>query len=57
MTENERRHSKRQRRICYSVEERDSDGKNRDWVSLLIYKEVAGGRSGITRSDDEGSLS
>ena len=38
-----RSHSKRQQKICYSVEERDSDGKNRDWVSLLIYKEVAGG--------------
>ena len=35
-------HTKYQQRICYSVEERDSDGKNRDWVSLLIYKEVAG---------------
>ena len=35
-------HTKQQQRICYSVEERDSDGKNRDWVSLLIYKEVAG---------------
>ena len=37
-----RRHSKRQQRICYSVKERDSNGKNRDWVSLLVYKEVAG---------------
>ena len=33
---------KRQQRICYSVKERDSNGKNRDWVSLLVYKEVAG---------------
>ena len=24
------------------VKERDSNGKNRDWVSLLVYKEVAG---------------
>ena len=40
--ESVRRHSKRQRRICYNVEERDSDGKNRDWVSILVYKEVAG---------------
>ena len=38
-----RRHSKRHRRICCCVEERDSNGKNRDWVSLLVYKEVAGG--------------
>ena len=37
-----RRHSKRQQRICYSVKERDYNGKNRDWVSLLVYKEVAG---------------
>ena len=37
-----RRHSKREQRICYSVKERDSNGKNRDWVSLLVYKEVAG---------------
>ena len=37
-----RRHSKRQQRICYSIKERDSNGKNRDWVSLLVYKEVAG---------------
>ena len=42
MTKNVRRHSKRQQRICYSVKERDSNGKNRDWVSLLVYKEVAG---------------
>ena len=40
--ESVRRHSKRQQRICYSVKERDSNGKNRDWVSLLVYKEVAG---------------
>ena len=37
-----RRHSKREQRICCSVEERDSKEKNRDWVSLLVYKEVAG---------------
>jgi len=37
-----RRHSKREQRICCCVEERDSKGKNRDWVSLLVYKEVAG---------------
>jgi len=37
-----RHHSKRQRKICYRDEERASDGKNRDWVSLLVYKEVAG---------------
>jgi|GEM_PF-3834958 len=42
MTENERRHSERQQKICYSVKERDSNGKNRDWASLLVYKEVAG---------------
>ena len=35
-------HTKQQQRICYSVKERDSNGKNRDWVSLLVYKEVAG---------------
>jgi len=29
-------------RICCCGEERDSNGKNRDWVSLLVYKEVAG---------------
>ena len=37
-----RRHPERQRRIYYRGEERDSNGKNRDWVSLLVYKEVAG---------------
>ena len=40
--ESVRRHPERKRRICYRVEERDSNGKNRDWVSLLVYKEVAG---------------
>ena len=42
MRESVRRHPERKRRICYRVEERDSNGKNRDWVSLLVYKEVAG---------------
>ena len=37
-----KRHPKRKRRICCGGEGKDSDGKNRDWVSLLIYKEVAG---------------
>ena len=39
---NVKRHPEHERRICCCVEERDSDGKNRDWVSLLVYKEVAG---------------
>ena len=35
-------HTKYQQRICCCVKERDSNGKNRDWASLLVYKEVAG---------------
>ena len=39
---NVKRHPEHERRICVRGGERDSDGKNRDWASLLVYKEVAG---------------